>query len=290
MSLGAKIIKNTGFHLAGRVISTVLGVASVALLTRYLGPQLFGEYTTSTNFLQFFAIIADFGLTLTALTMLGESAPEEESKILGNLASLRLLSMLFFILAPLTVLFFPYSQTIKTAVLVGSAAYAILALNQMLISVFQKHLAMHIVAIAEVLGRTTLFLVMLFAASQGYGVVAMVAAMLVANAVQVGTMLILGYKIAPIKLGFDTKLWREIMRRSWPLAATSALNLVYLKGDILILSLYRPDAEVGIYGAAYKVLDVLTVIPFIFMGLVLPRLSAAWKNGEKEKFRGYFQL
>jgi O-antigen/teichoic acid export membrane protein len=289
MSLGAKIIKNTGINLVGRVISTFLGVACVALLTRYLGPEQFGEYTTSTNFLQFFAIIADFGLTLTALTMLGEAKPEEERKLLGNLTSLRIVTMIFFTLAPLLVLLFPYSDTIKHAALVGAAAYAVLALNQMLISVFQKHLAMHVVAIAEVLGRAMLLGAMVVAAEMHLGVVAMVAAMLLANVVQVGTMLLIGYRIAPLHFEYDRAVWHEIVRRSWPLAASSALNLIYLKGDILILSLFRPQAEVGFYGAAYKVLDVLTVLPFMFMGLVLPRLAAAWKEGDKEKFRGYFQ-
>lgn len=287
MSLGAKILQNTGVHLFGRVISTILGVFAVSLLTRYLGPALFGEYTTATNFLQFFAITADFGLTLTALTMLGEAKPEDEPRILGNLTSLRVVSMLFFVLAPLIVLAFPYTLAIKQAVLVGSAAYAVLALNQMLIAVFQKHLAMHVVAIAEVLGRATLLGVMALAAHLRLGVVAMVGAMLIANLIQVGAMLLLGMKIAPLSWRIDLAVWREILRRSWPLAATSALNLIYLKGDIIILSLYRESAEVGYYGAAYKVLDVLTVIPFMFMGLVLPRLSQAWHEGDRDRFTRY---
>jgi O-antigen/teichoic acid export membrane protein len=68
-----------------------------------------------------------------------------------------------------------------------------------------------------------------------------------------------------------------------------AFNLVYLKGDVLVLSLTRSSAEVGLYGAAYKILDVLTVVPMMFMGLVLPLLTRAWTAGDPGDFRRILQ-
>jgi O-antigen/teichoic acid export membrane protein len=49
-----------------------------------------------------------------------------------------------------------------------------------------------------------------------------------------------------------------------------------LKSDTLILSLVKPQAHVGIYGAAYKVVEVLIILPFMFAGLVLPILTKHW--------------
>ena len=60
---------------------------------------------------------------------------------------------------------------------------------------------------------------------------------------------------------------------------------MYLKGDILLLSLFRSQTEVGLYGVAYRVIDILTVIPTMFMGLLLPSLTLAWTNGDHEQFR-----
>ncbi|MFH0927988.1 MAG: polysaccharide biosynthesis C-terminal domain-containing protein, partial [bacterium] len=51
----------------------------------------------------------------------------------------------------------------------------------------------------------------------------------------------------------------------------------------------RSEIEVGLYGAAYKFMDVLTVVPMMFMALVLPPLTLAWKNQELDRTRYYLQ-
>lgn len=61
--------------------------------------------------------------------------------------------------------------------------------------------------------------------------------------------------------------------------------MIYLRSDILILSLQRSQAEVGIYGAAYKILDVLTQAPIMFMGLMLPILTQLWVHKKKDQFK-----
>jgi O-antigen/teichoic acid export membrane protein len=98
-----------------------------------------------------------------------------------------------------------------------------------------------------------------------------------------------------IKLCFDMDVWREIIQRSWPLAITIVLNLVYLKADTLFLSLIpRPSAlgiiaETGLYGAAYKIIDVVVALPFIFSGIVLPILTSRWLADNKESFNSILQ-
>jgi len=73
------------------------------------------------------------------------------------------------------------------------------------------------------------------------------------------------------------------------LAVTIFFNLIYLKTDTLILSLLKSQSEVGIYGASYKVIDILTTIPFLFAGVVLPILAADWAKQAEERFRKILQ-
>jgi O-antigen/teichoic acid export membrane protein len=111
-----------------------------------------------------------------------------------------------------------------------------------------------------------------------------VAVLVVSNAIQLILVLGLTRRYVPVGISFDFSLWRKIIRESWPIGISIAFNLIYLKGDIVILSVTRTAAEVGLYGAAYKILDVVTVIPMIFMGLVLPLLTASWSSGNKKDF------
>lgn len=83
---------------------------------------------------------------------------------------------------------------------------------------------------------------------------------------------IYAHRYVRISFIFDASVWKDIIQRSWPLIITIVLNLVYLKADILILSLFKSQADVGLYGAAYRVIDVLVTIPFMIGGTILPIL------------------
>ena len=127
-------------------------------MTRYLNTAGFGEYTTITTFISYFATIADLGLTLVTVQLISQPEADEKS-ILGNLFGLRLLTAIGFLaLGPMLVWLFPYSEVIKFGVLISSLAFIFIALNQIFIGLFQKHLRMDKAAIAEVAGRAVLFL------------------------------------------------------------------------------------------------------------------------------------
>jgi len=289
MSLSARIAHNTLIQIAGKIVSTILGLFSLALITRYLGQNGFGEYTTITTFLTFFAVIADLGLTLVTVQMISGNQ-NNENRILNNLFSIRLISALFFLgLAPLFVYFFPYSKEVKLGVLITAVAFIFPALNQVLVGLFQKKLSMDRASLAEVSSRLALIFGLLLAKKLGAGLTGVLLATIASGAVSFLLHYLLALKFAFIKLSFDLSLWRKIISKSWPLAITIILNLIYLRADILILSLFDGLKEVGLYGAAYKIIDVLTTLPFIFAGLILPILTGAWLENNHAFFKKVLQ-
>lgn len=254
-------------------------------MTRALNIEQFGEYTTTITYLQFFGILVDFGLSLTLLVMISEKGANEE-RIAGNFLGLRLLSgFLLFGIAPIIVLAFPWSQTVKHAVIFGSVAYFLMGGATLLTSVFQKHEAMTRAAFGEMINRFLLLAGVALLAWMHFGVVAFVAASIIANAVWLIAMVWFAKPFVRIRPLFEKTVWKQIMGRSWPIALSIIFNLMYLKGDILLLSLFRTQTEVGLYGVAYRVIDILTFIPIMFMGLMLPSLTLAWTNGDHEQFR-----
>lgn len=295
MKLSTKIAYNTIIQLASKIIATVLGLFTIAIITRHLGTHGFGQYTTALTFLSFFAIIADLGLTLVTVQMI--SRPDaKEDVILGNLLALRLVSALFFLgLAPLIVLFFPYEPVVKFSVLVASFSFLFVALNQILVGLFQKHLRMDKVSIAEVVSRIVLLIGVVLVIKMEYSLIGILVVTVVSSLVSFLIHYIFSRSFVRIKLRFDVHYWTEIIKMSWPLAITIALNLLYLKTDTLLLSIInRPTeigiiAEVGLYGAAYKVIDVLITLPFMFAGIILPILTKTWISGDADGFKSVLQ-
>lgn len=289
MRLSTKVAYNALIQIISKAAATVLGLFTIGIMTRYLGKEGFGQYTTVITFLSFFAIMADFGLTLVTVQMISRPDADEE-KILSNLFSLRLMSALIFLLpAPFIILFFPYSAIIKTGVIISLFSFFFIALNQIIVGLFQKKLRMDKVSIAEVASRIILLAGVVLVVKYNLGLLNILAVSSLSSAVNFLLHYLFSRKFVKINFRFDFSLWKEIIKYSWPLSATIFFNLIYLKTDTLILSLMKSQADVGIYGAAYKVIEVLITLPFMFAGIILPILTYSRANNDTEKFKKVMQ-
>lgn len=289
MQLSTKVAYNTIIQVVSKFIATALGLVAVAIMARYLGQAGFGEYTIIITYLSFFGIIADLGLTLVTVQMISRPGADE-NKILNNLFSLRFVTAVVFLgLAPLTVIFFPYSPIVKIGVAITSLSFLCIALNQILVGLFQKKLRMDKVSIAEVAGRVILVIFIIFSVKLNYGLLGIMVATVIASIINFSLHFIFSRAFVYIKLQFDFSLWKDIVSKSWPLAITIVFNLIYLKADILILSLIKSQSEVGIYGAAYRVIDVLITVPFMFAGIILPILTLNWAKKNIAQFKKVLQ-
>ncbi|MEK7097741.1 MAG: flippase [Patescibacteria group bacterium] len=289
MSLTVKVAHNTLVQITSKISTSLIGIAVIAVITRYLGQNGFGQYTTILTFLSFFGIIADLGLTLVTTQMI--SQPDiDKNKILSNLFGLRLVTATIFLgLAPLVVFFFPYEMIIKLGVAVTTLSFYFISLNQIFIGLFQKELRMDKAVISEVISKAFLLAGTVIAVKLNYGLLGIMLALTISAAVNFALNFIFSFSFAKIRVRFDREVWADIAKRSWPLALTIFFNLLYLKTDTLILSLIKSQAEVGIYGAAYRVIDLLITIPFMFAGLILPIMTAAWAKNNTEDFKNILQ-
>jgi len=280
---------NTLIQLAGKLLATIAGLIVVSYMTRSLGPTGFGHYTTVMAFLQTFAILIDFGLTMTASKALGEKRIPTEM-LLSNLLSFRTVTAAAaFALAPLVVVWFPYPTIVKLGIAFTSLAFFLGSLTQSFQAVFQASLKSGYLVIADFWGRLVLLVGTVIAAQMNSGLMAYLGIYTAASIViTLGT---LGYahRLMPFRWRIDLSVWLTIWRATWPMAVTIALNLIYLKADTLILAATWPAQHVGLYGAAYKVLEVLLAVPAIIGGLVLPLAARYQAEGAIEKFKHLWQ-
>ncbi|MFA5048137.1 MAG: flippase [Patescibacteria group bacterium] len=281
MSLISKIATNTFWQVFGKILGTILGLVTVGLMTRYLGQAGFGYYTTIVSFLQFFGVITDFGLQMTATKALARPGANE-NKIISNIFTLRLASAIVFLGgAAIICWFLPYPMIVKQGIAIGSLSFVFISLQSVLISVFQKNMSMAKVAWAEIWGRLILLGGVYSAITGKFGLLYIIMAVVVANLVNWAILHYRSRKYVKVRLAFDWTYWLEIWHASWPLAITISLSLVYFRADTLILSFFRPASEVGIYGASYKVLEVLIQFPYLFLGVILPLLSQFFVTDKK---------
>jgi O-antigen/teichoic acid export membrane protein len=143
--------------------------------------------------------------------------------------------------------------------------------------------------LAETVSRLVLLIGIILARKFSWGLNGILLATIASAAASFLGHYLLALKFTTIKIEFDRIIWKKILTKSWPLAITIVLNLIYLRADTLILSLLRSEGEVGLYGATYRIIDVLTTIPFMFAGLILPILTTAWAENNQAYFRKVLQ-
>ncbi|MFA6428545.1 MAG: flippase [Candidatus Buchananbacteria bacterium] len=289
MSLVKQIANNTLIQVTGRLISVGLGLIVLSLMAHSLGPIGFGYLTTIMAFLQFFCTLADLGLNLTTLQLISE--PEaNQSKIISNLLTFRSLTAIILLsLAPAVAWFFPYPNLVKWGITLMSFSFLFAVIQQIFVGLFQKELQTIKNVLADLGGRIVSLLIMLITWQLGWGLWGAIAALIFSNLVNLIILILSAKKIIHLGWDFDLTLWKKIITYSWPLAATTIFNLIYFKADTIILSLYQPATAVGLYGAPYKILEVLINFPFLFLGLILPILTTNWLKQDLIYFKKIFQ-
>ncbi len=288
MSLSRDIARNTGVQVAGKILSTGLGVILIGLLTRQLGREGFGMYSTANAFLQMFALFLDLGLNVTLIALLGEHAddPAYEKRCISALFTLRLLLAITVLglLAPLVAFAFPYPWELKLAIVALTASFIFPSLNQVVTGAQQRHLRLTMTAVAENVGRLVALAGVLLAPSLGWGLVPIMWIISLAGFANFAVNFFSTRRYVSFRWNWDPAFWRTALKRSWPVGVTIIFGLAYFKADMLILSLVRTQAEVGLYGAAYRVLEVLITFPFMYAGILLPLLANAFVKKDEERF------
>lgn len=279
------LAKNSALQIGGKLLGTIFGLITFYLLLHYFGTEGYGLLTTAMTYVAIFGVVVDFGLTLTTTQMISEQGADEE-KILGNLFTLRVVTAVSFLaLAPLSAIFVPGVKDVVFLISLMTATTFFASVAQTYIGVFQKRLALSIPVLAEALNRLIALVLVILVGTSHLGLEAATLAFTVGGFVQLVLMLLGTARYVRLRPRFESRVWREILIRSWPIGVSIFFNLLYLKGDILFMALYgRSFMEIGQYGSAYKVVDVMTMVPVTFMGIMLPILTLAWSSRNREKF------
>lgn len=289
MSTTRAIARNTIVQIAGKALSTILGLLAIGMMTRYLGPEKFGWYITVISFLQFIGILTDFGLIPVTAQMLSE--PNFNKKeLFKNLLGFRFTTAIIFLgLAPFIALFFPYPIEVKIAISFTTISFLAVAMSQIFTGFYQTKLKMHIQVLAENANRLILVIGLFLALCYHASFVSIMWILVIGNLTYLAVLWFKARQETTVGFAYNKEIWLAIIKKMWPISISIIFNVIYLRGDTILLSIFRSQSEVGAYGAAYRVIDIFTQLSMMIMGVILPLLTFAWSRNLKEEFRLRFQ-
>jgi O-antigen/teichoic acid export membrane protein len=80
-------------------------------------------------------------------------------------------------------------------------------------------------------------------------------------------------QIGPIGISMEPQLWKELQRTAIPLGLFLVVINLYSRLDVVMLGVWRTNAETGLYQSAYSIYEGLTYLPSVLAAVLSPRLS-----------------
>jgi len=280
MSLTSKVAYNTAVQIVGKVITTLVSLVLVGALTRYLGVAGYGQYTTIFAYLAFFGVLADFGLFWIFVREIAKPNVDFK-KATSNILTLRIvIGIVVYGLATIIALFIPQYAHFHSGIAIIAIASLFLALNSTYVGIFQNKLRMDKAVITDIVGRVIILFITLYLIKLNHGLNSILWAYAVGNVVNFALSAYLGRVYVKWRPAFDLTYWKIILKNALPMAIVIILGMLFFKIDTLMLSLMKSSTDVGIYGPPYKILEILILLPAMFMGNIFPIVTRYIYDGD----------
>ena len=290
MNTVQRIGKNVGVLGISQVITSVLGFFLLIYIARYLGEVGFGKYSFALSFATLFTIFADIGISQLIVRELARNK-KLTNEYLTNISVIKLiLSFIAFGFIVVTINLMEYPQdTIYIVYLFG--IYTILtSFAQTFKSIFQAHERMEYTAVVMIIEKILLISLAFFVIFSGYGLIELGYVYVFVGIVDVLlSFSVVLIKIAKPKPTINFPLWKTLIIGSIPFGLNGLFAVLFFKIDTVMLSVFKDDAAVGIYNAAYVPLLAITgIVSTMVISALYPVMSRYFVSSKEslETFTG----
>jgi O-antigen/teichoic acid export membrane protein len=263
-------------QFAGKTITFIVAILSTAVIAKSLGPEYFGNYTIILAYLSFAAAFGDLGLQTIAVR---EAAKREER-------TAQLAACLFWIkgfwgggvlvLATICLSFLRFERMTKVGFAIAAIGVMFTSLTAVPNMIFQSKIQLQYSTVADIAGQT-LFLVLAaliaYAPTLHSPFYLYLTAGNVAAFTTFAVAMLLASRMGKLSFQFDRSTAEEMVKSTLPLSVIFLLSQIHFKGDTILLSLLKPDRDVGIYGLAYRFFEASLIVPAVLMSSIFPLLS-----------------
>jgi O-antigen/teichoic acid export membrane protein len=282
-SAAALVTQNALVLTTLKVAAPALSMLVVLVLSRMLGAEGLGRYTVATTFLGFMTAVTPLGLNAF---LMREGARELDTfpKVFANTVALTVaVSVVAALCFPLIGFWLNYDDLTRQALTVVSLAVVPATLLTLCDAIFiARHRSVYIgiYTIADLLVRVGLALLLLL---WGYNIVAVLGALVAAQFVALAAAARLSGKLGvPLRLNVDMPTVRRLLSATPTFLSISIFATLFWQIDVIMLSAFSGMREVGLFGAAYRVLDLVRILPQSLCMAVYPLVSRAAVDDREE--------
>jgi O-antigen/teichoic acid export membrane protein len=287
-----RVAKNSLLPMGLQLLNRLIDFAFAMLMLRILAPEMAGRYYFAISFIGYFDILVRFGLG-TLLTREVSKDRIQGNRYLNAVTILR--GLLWLVSLPLmtagVLIYASFSQMTPDIV----AAIALFAVGLLFSSladgfsaVFYAYEKMEYPAAISTVTALTRVSLGVLVLLLGWGFIGLAGVSIVANVVSATILgvLMVRHCFRP-RVDWDRQTGGWMLNTSFPLMINLLLATVFFRIDVLLLKPLKGDAVVGYYGAAYKYIDGLNIIPAYFTQAIFPLMSRYADSARDSLLRAY---
>ena len=283
-----QLTKNAAYLFSARFVNALSMMVLILIISRRLGPDIFGGYSFLNAVIMTGVVCATFGLDTLMVRDISRD-PSVGNRFLSSILAFKVISSLLVMAGVCTLFrFFLDDQGMMKLLAIFSTVICLNSLSQSFwyygdgFQKFQYHAALW--ASSNMMKVPLVWFFISF--EQGLAMV--LYAVIIAEVISLiisGLCIRLRFKWFLGNLSFKSTL--PLFKKGWPLAVVFILSAVYFRIDLMMLEVMKGEKAVGTYSAAYKLVEFLSIIPGTVTIAALPGLTAEYSDNIKN-FRASF--
>jgi O-antigen/teichoic acid export membrane protein len=260
-------LQRAGGFLAGQLLT----VGAVALLFRHLGVDDTGQLVTVLSLVAIVQGFTDLGLTTLGVRELSRTPPEGRRALMADLLGLRLAATT---VGGALVVAFAAAVGFGGVVVAGTALASVALVIQNTGTTLGMDLLVRLragrTAVGDLVRQATMAVLTLIGVAFGAGLLVFVAAMIPAALAGFVVVVAAAMRVGPAR---EPRRWGTLMRQTIPFAVAAAASVLFFRVAVVEMSLLAGDHEAGLFGASFRVVEVLSAIPPLAVSAIFPVLS-----------------
>jgi O-antigen/teichoic acid export membrane protein len=266
-------------RIAGYVLGIALSVVSSALLLRHLGVTATGEYVSVMSLVTLAGGVTESGLAAIGVRELSTLPRGVAHGFFRSLAGLRLVYISVGVLVALAfALASGYSHTLVVGTLLAGGGFVLVTTQTTYSLPLLAKLQLEWVTAIEIVRQIGTAAAIVTLVLIGAPLLPFWAATIPAGVAATALAALLIRRSMPLLPAFDRVVWGQLLRRTLPYSMAAAVGAVYFRLAILIMSHVSSGQQTGYYGASFRIIEVLFVVPQLIVGSTLPIFARAARD------------
>jgi O-antigen/teichoic acid export membrane protein len=278
--------------LAANGVGRLFQLAYVMVVARALGLEAFGELATVTAYLAILGVLTDFGLSRLVVRDVARAPGLGRGHLVQSLLVRTGLAVLATLVLGAAATFLGTSPAARAAAWVGGLSLVTGAGAVSVVSILSARGRMGRVAVLAALVGALTLVTAWPVLTAGWGVPGLLAALGLVNLAQaaLGGWWIRRDALAPGPMpGLSpAALWRFLLL-GLPYVGFNLLSIVYLRAAPVLLSLLGGPEPVGLYMAAFRLVEAFALVPLAVVTALFPVMAVQARAGDGSLSRTYGQ-